>query len=288
MKQEQNINRELLSPPGDTIQETIETINMSQAELALRMGRPKEKLNQLISGKEPLTRKTALQLERVLGIPVNFWINRENAYREELMRIEQDEYLQNLYHWALNFPINDLFTHNYLGSVDSKNAITESLLKFFSIATPLPWELLYNNPELNTLIGKLINNINIHSYSAWIRIAEVDTDAMKLPDFDKKAARQFQNSLKTKRYSIEEIMSNLSKAGIAVVVTPLIADIQIEYLTRWYHKSPVIQINKPAISTILFQNFIQEQLNLILMYPKRHISAGILSTSQKPDQVHFP
>ena len=98
MKQEQNINRELLSPPGDTIQETIETINMSQAELALRMGRPKEKLNQLISGKEPLTRKTALQLERVLGIPVNFWINRENAYREELMRIEQDEYLQNLYH----------------------------------------------------------------------------------------------------------------------------------------------------------------------------------------------
>jgi len=288
MKQEQNINRELLSPPGDTIQETIETINMSQAELALRMGRPKEKLNQLISGKEPLTRKTALQLERVLGIPVNFWINRENAYREELMRIEQDEYLQNLYLWASEFPNKELFKLNYLDSIDSKKEITESLLKFFSIATPLQWELLYNNPELNTLIRKQIPDINIYSLSAWIRIAEVDTDAMKLPDFDKKAARQFQNLLKTKRYSIEEIISYLSKAGIAVVLSPLISIIQIEYLTRWYHKSPIIQINKPAISTISFQNFIQEQLKLILMFPKRHISTGILSTSQKPDQVHFP
>ncbi|MEZ4981540.1 MAG: hypothetical protein R2769_08140 [Saprospiraceae bacterium] len=37
------IARSLLSPPGDTIQEHIDYIGMSQAELAERMGRPKEK-----------------------------------------------------------------------------------------------------------------------------------------------------------------------------------------------------------------------------------------------------
>jgi plasmid maintenance system antidote protein VapI len=82
-----HLSKEILSPPGDTIQETMDTIHMTQAELSERLGRPKAKLNDLIKGREPLTRKTALLLERSLYISVNFWLNRENAYREELMRI---------------------------------------------------------------------------------------------------------------------------------------------------------------------------------------------------------
>ena len=80
--------KELLSPPGDTIQETIDTIGMSQAELAERIGRPKEKLNDIIKGREPITLKTAILLERVLGIPVTFWMARENEYRMELAKID--------------------------------------------------------------------------------------------------------------------------------------------------------------------------------------------------------
>jgi HTH-type transcriptional regulator / antitoxin HigA len=89
MRSDLQIQKELLSPPGDTIQETIDTIGMSQAELAERIGRPKEKLNALINGNEPLTLKTAILLERVLGIPASFWIERERGYRLELSKIEQ-------------------------------------------------------------------------------------------------------------------------------------------------------------------------------------------------------
>ena len=39
------IKRKLLSPPGDTIQETIDTIGMSQKELAERMGKDKKNIN---------------------------------------------------------------------------------------------------------------------------------------------------------------------------------------------------------------------------------------------------
>ena len=56
------IQKEILSPPGDTIQETIDFIGMSQAELAERIGRPKEKLNDIIKGREPITLKTAILL----------------------------------------------------------------------------------------------------------------------------------------------------------------------------------------------------------------------------------
>jgi plasmid maintenance system antidote protein VapI len=58
------LDRSLLSPPGDTIQETIDALGMTQAELAQRMGRPKEKINELIKGKAPLSMDTAIMLER--------------------------------------------------------------------------------------------------------------------------------------------------------------------------------------------------------------------------------
>ena len=108
MRSDLKLQKELLSPPGDTIQETIDTIGMSQAELAERIGRPKEKLNDIIKGREPITLKTAILLERVLGIAVSFWMTRENEYRMELANIEQQEFLESCYGWLDLFPVTAL------------------------------------------------------------------------------------------------------------------------------------------------------------------------------------
>ena len=70
-----------VSPPGDTLLETIETLGISQSELAERMGRPKKTINEIIKGKTAVTPDTALQLERVLGVPASFWNNRVRQYR---------------------------------------------------------------------------------------------------------------------------------------------------------------------------------------------------------------
>ena len=69
-------------PPGETLKETLETIGMSQAELAERTGRPKKTINEIIMGKSAITSETALQLERVLGVPASFWNNLERNYKD--------------------------------------------------------------------------------------------------------------------------------------------------------------------------------------------------------------
>ncbi|MFO0359431.1 MAG: transcriptional regulator [Flavobacteriales bacterium] len=97
MKPSIEIERSLISPPGDTIQEHLEFIGMTQAELADRMGRPKEKINDIIKGREPISMMTAHQLENVLGIPASFWINREKSYRLALFEIGVKESEANLY-----------------------------------------------------------------------------------------------------------------------------------------------------------------------------------------------
>lgn len=88
------ILKSLLSPPGDTIQEHIDFIGMSQADLAERMGTPKEKITDLLKGAESISTETAFQLEKVLGVPASFWLNREKAYRKELHELQQLEELE--------------------------------------------------------------------------------------------------------------------------------------------------------------------------------------------------
>ena len=53
-------------PPGEYLAEEIAARNMTQKELARRMGRPANAINEIINGKKAVTAETALQLEEVM------------------------------------------------------------------------------------------------------------------------------------------------------------------------------------------------------------------------------
>src|SRR2546427_13260997 len=78
-----------VSAPGETLEEVLESRGMSQAELAERTGPPKKTISEIVKGKAAITPETALQFERVLGIPAGFWIAREQSYRESLARARE-------------------------------------------------------------------------------------------------------------------------------------------------------------------------------------------------------
>src|SRR2546425_12763170 len=83
-----------VSAPGETLEEVLESRGMSQAEFAERTGRPKKTINEIVKGKAAITPETALQFEKVLGVPARFWNNREAAYRDYLARQDEREHLQ--------------------------------------------------------------------------------------------------------------------------------------------------------------------------------------------------
>src|SRR5271157_2936918 len=69
-------------PPGEYLAEEIEARGMSQKELARRMGRPLNAINEIVNGKKAITAETALQLEEVMPeIPARFWLNLETDYQ---------------------------------------------------------------------------------------------------------------------------------------------------------------------------------------------------------------
>ena len=73
-------------PPGATLREEIAARGMSQRKLARAMGRPVQAVNRIVLGHKALTPRTALELERVLGIPAHFWTRLEADYRLALER----------------------------------------------------------------------------------------------------------------------------------------------------------------------------------------------------------
>lgn len=82
---------ELLSPPWDTILETLQVIGMSQPQLANILGIGTKRLEGIISGEVPIDLDIANRLEATLSIPAQFWMNRDRNYRykKEIIEAEQ-------------------------------------------------------------------------------------------------------------------------------------------------------------------------------------------------------
>ncbi len=81
-----DIHSDLAIPPGEFLAEEIEARGMTQGQLAEKMGRPRQVINGITRGHRAITAETALQLEDVLGLSAQLWMNLESEYRLVLAR----------------------------------------------------------------------------------------------------------------------------------------------------------------------------------------------------------
>jgi HTH-type transcriptional regulator / antitoxin HigA len=241
--------RFLLSPPGETIQEHIDYMGMSQAELAERMGRPKEKLNDIIKGREPITTATAFQLENVLGVPATFWMNSEKSYRHELYLIQQQEELENQKDWLEKFPLKELKKYGYLPDTREKHKLVDALLKFFGVASTDEWAKIYVSDEVSVAFRiSLAHTQNPYAISAWLRMGELQTGQMEIADFDKKKFRETLYTIRELAFIMPEdfalqLQQLCAQCGVAVVYTPGLPKAPVSGCCRWFHNQPVIQLS---------------------------------------------
>lgn len=73
--------------PGETLGEVIESLCMTQKELATRTGLTEQTIIRILKGALPITFETANSLEIVTGIPARMWNNLEMQYREQSRKI---------------------------------------------------------------------------------------------------------------------------------------------------------------------------------------------------------
>lgn len=267
----------LLSCPGDTIQDTIDEIGMSQAELAERLGRSIPKLNELIKGKAPITKDTATKLEYVLGVPANFWLSLERNFQDELLEIEQLEFLEECVDWIKAFPIAIMKKYNVLPDTNNKPILVESLLKFFRVASPSQWSKIYYSDSLAFKI-ELRHTAEAEAISVWLRLGELQADKIPISSFDKKQLRtrilEIQQLCSEKPNNwMDKLQQICSESGVALVYTPCISKAPIYGATRWVKNNsiPLIQITDRGKDYNSFWFTFYHELGHILYHGKKDI-----------------
>ncbi|PKP50840.1 MAG: HigA family addiction module antitoxin [Bacteroidetes bacterium HGW-Bacteroidetes-11] len=241
--------KSLLSPPGDTIQEHIDFIGMSQAELAERMGRPKEKINDIIKGREPISTATAFQLEKVLGISASFWLNREKTFRKELYELHHQEELEKQKDWLSEFPVNEMRKFGWLPNTREKHILVDNLLKFFCVASTEEWERIYLDEEVSVAFRvSLAHTQSPHAISAWLRMGEIQAKDITIAEFDKRKFRGALEGIKELGFLMphdftQQLQNICARYGVAVVFTQNLPKAPISGATRWFHNKPIIQLS---------------------------------------------
>ncbi len=122
-------------PPGELLAEELEARGMTQKELADRTGRPGQKISEIIHGKKSITYDTALELEKVLGIPAHFWVNLEASYQLTKARLREKSQLEEQEHWLEFFPVRQLWARRCIPRSLDKRETVAALLKFFGVAS---------------------------------------------------------------------------------------------------------------------------------------------------------
>jgi len=277
MNTDLKLAKELLSVPGDSILETITTIGMRQNELAERMGKPESKINDIIKGKEPITVNTALLLERVLGIPANFWLTREANYREELARIDQQLDMEKMLGWAKLFPLAELRSRGYIIEKKVTSKLVFELLAFFGVATDKEWNKIYIEEKLMAAFrASLAKTPDPYAVSTWIRMGQLQSKQINVADYDAVAFKQsllkirVLAKLQPKNF-LEQLQDICAQNGVACVFTHGIPNARICGATRWFSNKPLIQLSDRHKTNDHFWFAFFHEAAHILKHPKKEI-----------------
>jgi len=80
--------------PGEILlEEYLEPLGVTQHKLAVAIGVPPRRINEIVHGKRRISANTALRLARYFGTTERFWLNLQSRYDLE---IERDQLLSTL------------------------------------------------------------------------------------------------------------------------------------------------------------------------------------------------
>lgn len=224
-------------PPGETLQETIEAIGMTQAELAERMGLTTKTINFIIKGNGPVTPETALQLERVLGTPASFWNSRERQYREALARQLEHKELTSQVEWVERFPYAAMVKLGWLPSLKATVPKIRALLNYFGVANPQQWDAVWAKTDVAFRASAAFQK-KPGAVAAWLRKGELEAQKIETAPFDEDGFRRTLDLARSLTKEPPEVFwptlrSKCAAVGVAFVLVPELPGTRTHGATRW-------------------------------------------------------
>jgi HTH-type transcriptional regulator/antitoxin HigA len=236
-----NIHSDLAIPPGEYLEEVIAELGMTKEELARRMNRPAPKLSAIFTGNKAITPDTALQLEKVVGVPAHIWTGLEAEYRLIQARQREIRELQQLRDESKLITKFCYVELAALGYVKKKTKPTDKVLelqRFFGVTSLKNISTLkrYQVVFRHGCYGK--GKRSPEAVAAWLRIGELQAQKTECASFSK---HKLENALPILRHMTRQspekfetdLRQALSKAGVVLVLCPHLPKTYAHGATFW-------------------------------------------------------
>ena len=237
---------DLAIPPGETLSDEIASRGMSQTELAARLGRPVQVVNEIVHGKKAITDHTAIGLEKVLGIPAVFWVNLEQNYRMTKARIRERAHLQAEEEWLQELPVSEMEKRGWIAVGRDAQEKVRELLQFFGVANVSAYR------KTTEVLGFRISDnakVSPGALAAWLRKGELEAQTIETRAFDPNllldAARHARTMTEYQPHEFApQLKQVFSDAGVAFVVIPELPKTGANGVARWLtDRKALIQLN---------------------------------------------
>lgn len=228
--------------PGEFLKDAIEENNVSQIELAKRIGVHKKLINDIVNGKNPITRETAYKLSKIFELSTEYWVNLQKIYEDSLIKKME---LERLNKEALCYIDSFKDTYKELASYElvkkmsvfkcNYSQIILELQKYFAVDS-----LGYvSDLNLGTEFRKYKRkNINNNSLAAWLRIGQRIIKKTQAPEFNRnKLINSIEDLRQLSFEKPEEYLLKIKKilldCGVVLVYAPLFKNTYVQGATKW-------------------------------------------------------
>jgi HTH-type transcriptional regulator/antitoxin HigA len=290
MVTEKELHSDLPVPPGEYLEEVLGELGMTKDELSRRMGRPATKINSIFKGFKAITPETAMQLEKVVGVPANIWLGLESEYRLALARQQEEAQLAEEVKLLTRFCYSQLTKLGMVKKLSSRREKVRELQRFFGVASLTSvsaqgvrqYQAAFRVGKSGTAPTKP------HAVASWLRMGELLAEEMPCHSFDRSKLEASLDKIRAMTLQAPDefpkaLAALLAECGVALVIVPHFPGTKAHGATFWLTRNKAVfmlTIRGQWADVFWFSLF--HELGHILLHGRRDVFIEDGSTS--PDQ----
>ena len=214
-----------MSAPGATIADVLEQRKLSAEKFAELMGYSHERVRRLISGRTTITPEVAKLLEKKIGGSAEFWMSREDQYRDDVARLQSYGDHAAAKVWLSELPLKDMVRLGWIKSEASSEKQVEACLRFFDVPNVGAWRKKYGemltavafrtSPTFESRPGAVL---------AWLRYGEITSNQIDCGAWNAATFKSMLSTIrpltrkKDPRQFVPELRRICASCGVAVVI----------------------------------------------------------------------
>lgn len=263
-------------PPGWILKERLDAHGLSSAELARRCGRSAKLISEIVAGKAPVEPRTALQLEKVLGVAADIWLGIEKDYQLHRARVAAAQEDTAAAAWVKSFPVDELVKRKVIDRPASDGLAVPALLSFFSVASIDAWKTKYGESGVAYRHSPSFES-DTFVLATWRRLAEIDAAGQACADYRESA---FRDALQKARHltcatiprAIKDVQKLCNEAGVAVSLIKPILGMRVSGAAWWFSaRRPIIALSvRHRTDDHLWFSLFHEAAHIVL-HGKKHV-----------------